>query len=80
MELERRGNHVTVRTRGVRRYVLLLSPDQFDFSRPLTVTTNGKTSFAGVVRPDAATLLEWAARDQDRTMLFGAELEIEVGS
>ena len=34
--------------------------------------------FEGLVEPDIATLLRWAAIDQDRTMLFGAALEIEV--
>ena len=31
-----------------------------------------------MVEPSPATLLRWAARDRDRTMLFGAELDIEV--
>ena len=42
------------------------------------MTTNGIGSFQGSVIPDVDVLLRWAARDQDRTMLFGAELEIEV--
>jgi hypothetical protein len=39
---------------------------------------NGKTAFEGRVQPDVRTLLKWAARDNDRTMLFGAELLVEV--
>lgn len=80
VELVRQDNRIVVHTRGVRRFQLLLSPDQFDFSRPITVITNGATSFDGPVRLDTATLLRWAREDQDRTMLFGAELDIEVGS
>jgi hypothetical protein len=30
------------------------------------------------VAKDTATLLKWAARDNDRTMLYGAELSIAV--
>jgi hypothetical protein len=30
------------------------------------------------VKADAATMLAWAARDQDRTMLYGAELHVAV--
>ena len=78
VDVERRGNTVEVRTRGVRRFTLLLSPEQFDFSKPVAVVTNGTTSFEGVVAPSAAVLLKWAARDNDRTMLFGQELVINV--
>lgn len=80
VEVTHRNNTVTVRTEGVRRYKLLLSPDQFDFDRPIRVITNGRESFNGVVARDVATLLRWAARDNDRTMLFGAELEIDLGN
>jgi hypothetical protein len=40
--------------------------------------TNGGVSHDAVVTPDADTMLRWAAADQDRTLLFGAELTIEV--
>ena len=78
VDVERLGNTVTVSTRGVRRYTLLLSWEQFDFSRPVRVVTNDIVSHDAVVTPDARTLLRWAARDQDRSLLFGAELEVEV--
>ena len=71
-------NQVTVATQGVRRFMLLLSPEEFDFTAPVTVVTNGVTSFEGMVEPDIGVLLRWAAIDQDRTMMFGAELDIEV--
>jgi len=78
VELDQRGNHVTAHTRGVRRFTLLLSPEQFDFTEPVTVVTNGVTTFDGLVEADVATLLRWSAIDQDRTAMYGAELEIEV--
>ena len=78
IELERRGNVIDVRTQGVRRYKLLLSPQELDFELPITVLTNGRTSFEGRIELDAGTLLRWAATDQDRSMLFAAELEIDV--
>ena len=77
-QLLRNDNEIGVLTRGVRRYTLLLSPEQFDFSRPVRVTTNGVESFDGMVEPDPETLLRWANLDRDRTMLFGAELDIRV--
>jgi len=42
------------------------------------VTVNGKVAHDGLVKPDVATMLTWAARDQDRTMLYGAELHVLV--
>ena len=78
LNLTRRGNTVTVTTEGMRRYTLLLSPDRFDFETPIRVVTNGGVSHDAVVTPDADTMLRWAAVDQDRTLLFGAELTIEV--
>ena len=78
VQVERDGNEFAVRTRGVRRFKLLLSPDRIDFDRPVRVVTNGTVSFDGRVERDVATLLHWAARDNDRERLYGAELEIRV--
>ena len=47
-------------------------------SQPITVTSNGKVVFEGKVQPSAATLLKWAARDNDRTMLYAAEIPIKL--
>jgi len=63
----------------VRAFTLLLSPSIFDFRRPIKVVANGRTVFEGSVEPNVRTLLKWAARDHDRTMVFGAELSIELG-
>ena len=78
VDLVRTGNTVRAITRGVAAFTLLLSPDQFDFARPITIVANGRTVFEGRVRKDLGTLLEWAAGDNDRTMLFGAELRIDL--
>jgi hypothetical protein len=74
----RRGNGFEVQTRGVQEFTLLLSPDVLDFARPVRVTVNGRVVQEGIVKADSATLLKWAARDNDRTMLYGAELRIVV--
>jgi poly(3-hydroxybutyrate) depolymerase len=78
VDLLRRGNTVQATTRGVAAFTLLLSPDQFDFSQPLTVVANGRTVFEGRVKRNLKTLMQWAARDNDRTMLYGAELKIKL--
>jgi membrane-associated protease RseP (regulator of RpoE activity) len=78
VDLMRAGNRIDAKTRGVAAFTLLLSPAQFDFDRAVTVAVNGRTVFEGKVRKDVRTLLEWAARDNDRTMLFAAQLPIVV--
>ena len=47
-------------------------------SRSRSWRTGARCSRASV-EPSVATLLQWAARDNDRTMVFGAELKIELG-
>ena len=78
VDIARMGNTFEAKTRGVRQFTLLLSPDVVDLSKPVQVTVNGRSAFAGTVQKDLATLLRWAARDSDRTMLYGAELTITV--
>ena len=78
VDIERTGNRFEAETRGVRDLTLLLSPDVVDFDAPVQVTVNGTVVFEGMVERDVETLLTWAARDNDRTMLYGAELAIRV--
>lgn len=74
----RRGNRFEVTTRGVRTFTLLLSPDVIDFAEPVRVIVNGRLAHDHVVQQDVSTLVAWAARDQDRTMLYTASLQISV--
>jgi hypothetical protein len=78
VELVRSGNTVEALTKGLTAFTLLLSPDQFDLQRPIKVTANGHEVWSGRVTPNVKTLLTWAARDNDRTMLYGAEIHIKL--
>jgi predicted esterase len=78
VDVTRTGNAFAARTRGVRQFTLLLSPEVVDFSKPVTVSVNGRQVFSGPVRKSVETLMKWNARDNDRTMLYGAELAIAV--
>ena len=64
--------------RDVASFTILLSPDAIDFTKPVIVTVNGRQVFAESVKRDVRTLMKWAARDNDRTALYGAELKITV--
>jgi membrane-associated protease RseP (regulator of RpoE activity) len=74
----RHGNRFETRTRGIGAFTLLLSPGMIDFDQPVTVVVNSQTAFEGPVKRSVTTLLRYAAHDNDRTMLFGAELPILV--
>jgi len=78
VDLIRRGNTIEASTHGVTAFTLLLSSSKFDFRQPVRVVANGATVFDAKVEPSVATLMKWAARDNDRTMLFGAELNIDL--
>jgi PDZ domain len=78
VDLTRTGNRVDVKCSGVAAFTLLLSPDQFDLDRSVAVVVNGRPVMDVVVKKDLRTLLAWAARDNDRTMLFAAALEVTV--
>jgi hypothetical protein len=78
VDLVRDGNAVQLTSRGVAELTLLLSPDAFDLTRPVTVIADGKTVFDAPVSRNVATLMKWAAADNDRTMLFGAEVHLKL--
>jgi predicted esterase len=78
VDVTREGNTITAISRGVMAFTLLLSPDQFDFSKPVKVIANGKTVFEKKVEKDVRALMKWAAIDNDRTMLLGAEVHIRL--
>jgi hypothetical protein len=79
VDLLRNGNSIQATTRGVAAFTLLLSPDKFDFNQPIKVAANDRTVFEGRVERNLRTLLKWAAHDNDRTMLYGAEVKIKLG-
>ncbi len=78
LEVVRDGNRFAATARGVSAFTLLLSPLEVDFADAVVVTVNGGTAFDGPVVQSRGTLLEWAARDLDRTALYTAELSLEA--
>jgi predicted esterase len=78
VDIRRKGNTFDAIVRDVASFTMLLSPDAIDFAKPVVVTVNGKQVSSALVKKDVKTLLRWAARDNDRTALYGAELKITV--
>lgn len=78
VDLAKTGNVVRAETSGVAAFTLLLSPDAFDFTKPVSVIVNGRPTIETRIEPSVRTLMKWAAEDNDQTMLFGQELTISV--
>jgi pimeloyl-ACP methyl ester carboxylesterase len=73
-------NRIEVETGLVRRYTLFLNEQLIDFSKPVTIVTNGRVSFEGLISPDLETLLRQARLRQDPRQLFSAQLAIQVSN
>ncbi len=78
LDARREGNTVTLLAYRVRRLTLLISPDAFDLDAPLRVVANGDVVFEGMAERDVDALRKWAEVDRDRTMLYAAEIAIEL--
>lgn len=75
---EAKDNAVEVLAEGIAAFEIYLGEPPFDLSKPLTVTVNGKVVHSGVVAPDLRFLVEQAAADDDRTMIYLARLKLEI--
>jgi len=72
------SNRIEVKAEHVQRYSLFLNDQLIDFSKPLTVVTNGRLSFEGIVTPSVETLLRQARLRQDPERLFSVHLTIAI--
>jgi poly(3-hydroxybutyrate) depolymerase len=74
----REDNTFEVRAFGVESFTLLLNPEELDMNQTITVRINGSEVFKDLVQERKETLLQWATQDRDRSMLFTAELSLQV--
>ena len=79
LEVNRNGNEFHVLARGVSEFTLLLNPEEVNFSQAIQVYVNSENIFDEIVAQDKQTLLHWASKDLDRSMLFTAELKLRTG-
>lgn len=70
----REGNHFRLDVEDVSQLSLLLSPEVIDFSMSVRVAINDAEIFSEVVERDVDTLIEWWMVDEDRRMLYAAQL------
>jgi len=78
LDVERAGNTFDVTCRGVAAFELWVGVGAVDLAAPVVVRVNGIETFRGAVLEDLAFLLERAAADDDRTMLYAARLPVTV--
>jgi acetyl esterase/lipase len=78
VDVVRRGNSIEATAEGVAEVTLLLSPDRIDFTKPVTIRVNDMIVFQDEMIPNVGMLLKWAAKDNDRTMLFAAEFHVHL--
>ena len=78
IEAKVNGNMINVRVKNVAKYTLLVDREQFELKEPIVVKTNGEETFNGIVKPDLVFMLKQYARDNDRTMVYCAKIEITV--
>lgn len=78
VDLVREGNNIQAISDGVGSFRILLSPEVIDFSQAVAVTVNNEVKFQGILEPSLEALLRWAAKDNDRKMLYAAEILIEL--
>jgi poly(3-hydroxybutyrate) depolymerase len=71
-------NRIEVRTQRIRRYTLFLNEKLVNFSKPITVITNGRVSYEGTLSPSVEMLLRDARLRRDRQRLFPSRLTIAV--
>jgi hypothetical protein len=76
----RTGNSINVTTVYVNAFTLLLSPEEINFSEPVAVYFNGELHLSEIISQDPDTLLEWTAKDLDKSMLFTAELNLRISN
>src|SRR5262249_1807211 len=74
VDITRSGNVITASTRGVAAFTLLLSPDQFDFGKPVKVDANGRTGCDGKGEE------RWQAVPEVRRLRHGRQVALGRGA
>ena len=74
------GQTIDVSSKDVERLTVRLSDAMLDLDRPITITSGGKTLFAGTVKRTAGVLAKTLAERGDPKGMFRAEVTVELPS
>lgn len=72
------ANRIEVTTERIQRYSLFLNDRLIDPAKPVTIVTNGRLSFEGILSASLETLLRQARLRQDPRQLFPFHLAVAV--
>ena len=72
------GNRVDIEASRVGALRLLIHPEMFRLERPIMITVNGAEVFNGTVEADLEYMLRNYLQHRDRSLLYVAELPIEL--
>ncbi|QGX38501.1 hypothetical protein [Permianibacter aggregans] len=78
VEAQASGNMINVYSYSAEQFTILISPEQFDLNRPLTIYVNREKAFEQLISPDIDTLVEYAAKDMDPARLYAKALKFSV--
>ena len=71
-------NRIEVHTERIQRYSVFLNDRLIDPAKPVTIVTNGRVSFEGLVTASLETLLRQARLRQDPRQLFPFHLAVAI--
>ncbi len=78
IELHVSGNRIKVQSYAIKKFRLLLSPQQFDLQKVITIEIDGVIAFQRKPLESLSTLLKWAAVDRDPERLYTVELSFDL--
>ncbi|MCK4680936.1 hypothetical protein KAT82_07395, partial [bacterium] len=72
------ANRIDVQTSRVGAFSVLVHPDMIVLEQPLVIVVNGEVVFDDMVRPDLKFLLENYLDNRDRSLLYVAEVVVDL--
>lgn len=78
VDIRKKDNDIFLASVNVKDVTLLLSTEHFDFSREIRIWVDQTPVFARIIAPSVKILRKWFDIDQDRSMLFAAELRVAL--
>lgn len=72
------GNAFEITAENAKKLKIYLHPKMADFTKPVTITVNGKEVFKQTVKPDLKMMLELVREFDDRGRFFYASVDVDV--